>query len=151
MILHDGGSDGGVYNVNMLSVDSLQVKRTNVRTVLIYRTGEILISGVQRVSHVVPGGFALQQNYSNPFNPTTNFGFWIADCSATGGSASGGGFVSIKVYDVPGREVATLVNEVKQPGEYTVAWDATGEPGGIYFYKLTAGMYTDCKKMVLIK
>ena len=89
----------------------------------------------------VPGSFALHQNYPNPFNPTTNFGFRIVDF----------GFVSFKVYDVLGREVATLVNEVKQPGEYTVTWDAAREPSGIYFYKLAAGTYTDCKKMVLIK
>ena len=97
----------------------------------------------------LPPKYALGQNYPNPFNPTTEFGFRIparpaggVDCSAAGGSASGGVFVSLKVYDVLGREVATLVNEVKQPGEYVVQWDARpavgGMPSGVYFYRIEA-------------
>ena len=96
----------------------------------------------------------MEQNYPNPFNPTTNFEFRIANFSATGG-----GLVSLKIYDMLGREVATLVNEVKQPGEYSVRWDATKFPSGVYFYRLTArpvdggqaGAYTDTKKMLLLK
>ncbi len=88
-----------------------------------------------------PVTFALLQNYPNPFNPTTNFGFRIADF----------GFASLKVYDVLGQVVATLLNEVKQPGEYYVQWDASNFPSGIYFYKLSTGKFIDTKKMMLIK
>ena len=106
----------------------------------------------------IPGFYALEQNYPNPFNPTTNFRFQIparpaggVDGSATGGSASGGGFVSLKVYDVLGREVATLVNEVKQPGEYNVMWNAANVPSGVYFYKITAGKFSSIRKLSIIK
>jgi hypothetical protein len=99
----------------------------------------------------IPNKFALEQNYPNPFNPTTNFRFRISDFSAEGGSASGGGFVSLKVYDVLGQVVATLVNEVKQQGEYNVQWDASNFTSGIYFYKLSAGKFIDIKKMILLR
>jgi photosystem II stability/assembly factor-like uncharacterized protein len=89
----------------------------------------------------IPQTFALYQNYPNPFNPTTDIRFRIAKY----------GFVSLKVFDVIGREVATLVNEVKQPGEYTVSWDAGKFPSGIYFYRLSSGIFSDVKKLVLLK
>ncbi len=99
----------------------------------------------------VPSSTALFQNYPNPFNPRTNFEFRIADFSAAGRSASGGGFVSLKVIDVLGREVKTLVEEYKQPGMYTVSWDATDAASGIYFYRLQAGKFVQSKKMVVIR
>lgn len=97
----------------------------------------------------LPTGFILEQNYPNPFNPTTDFEFRIADV----------GFVSLEVYDEIGRRVVTLVNEVKQPGEYTVRWKAEGMASGIYFYRLTsrplaggqAGTFSDTKKLLLLK
>ena len=90
---------------------------------------------------LLPTEYKLAQNYPNPFNPTTNFGFRIVNC----------GFVSLKVYDVLGTEVASLVNEVKQPGEYTVVWDATKMPSGVYFYRLQAGSFIETKKLLLTK
>jgi len=94
------------------------------------------------------GEYALHQNYPNPFNPTTDFGYRIADF----------GFVSLKVYDVLGREVATLVNEVKQPGAYSVRWNASGYPSGVYLYRLSAvgsngaaQNFQSVKKLVLVK
>ncbi|MGA2625006.1 MAG: SdrD B-like domain-containing protein [Bacteroidota bacterium] len=94
-----------------------------------------------RSARDVPHSFALYQNYPNPFNPTTDFEFRIANF----------GFVSLKVYDELGREVATLVNEVKQPGEYSVRWDASNMPSGIYFYRMTAGPFGQAKKLLLLK
>jgi hypothetical protein len=58
---------------------------------------------------------------------------------------------SVKVYDVLGREVATLVNEVKEPGTYTVKFDASALASGVYFYRLQAGQYVECRKMVVMK
>jgi len=95
--------------------------------------------------------FSLSQNYPNPFNPITNIGFRIANLPD---SKAGFGFVSLKVYDVLGREVATLVNEEKPAGEYEVEFDASGIvnlASGIYFYKLQAGSFSDTKKFILIK
>ncbi|MBI5476970.1 MAG: T9SS type A sorting domain-containing protein [Ignavibacteriales bacterium] len=88
-----------------------------------------------------PLEYVLEQNYPNPFNPTTNFQFTIANCQLT----------ILKVYDVLGREVVTLVNEVRQPGTYTVQWNAAGLPSGVYFYRLSSGNFSDVKKMILIR
>ncbi len=88
-----------------------------------------------------PDKYQLTQNYPNPFNPSTRIKFRI----------SVPGFVSLKVYDVLGKEVATLVNEEKPTGNYTVSLDATGLPSGVYYYKLSSGSYVETKKMVLIK
>ncbi|MBK9097744.1 MAG: DUF1028 domain-containing protein [bacterium] len=97
---------------------------------------------------VSPNSFYLYQNSPNPFNPTTNIQFRIADF----------GFVLLKVYDVLGNEIATLVNEEKRPGTYEVEFNAishSGEvrnlPSGIYFYKLIAGNFVDTKKMILLR
>jgi hypothetical protein len=88
-----------------------------------------------------PGRFELFQNYPNPFNPTTTVSFVISYPS----------FVTLGVYDVLGREVATLVNEMRQPGEYSVKWDAGQMPSGVYFYCLRAGTFTETKKLVLMR
>ncbi|MBI5476818.1 MAG: T9SS type A sorting domain-containing protein [Ignavibacteriales bacterium] len=104
----------------------------------------------------IPVKYSLSQNYPNPFNPTTEFEFRIADFSAEGGSASGGGFVSLKVYNLLGQEVATIVGEEMKPGSYKVAWDASQMSSGVYFYRLQSGAstgsaFTDVKKMVLMR
>jgi photosystem II stability/assembly factor-like uncharacterized protein len=85
--------------------------------------------------------FRLDQNYPNPFNPGTIIRFNIKDLT----------FTTLKVFDVLGREIATLVDEQLKPGTYEVEWNASNYPGGIYFYCLTAGDYKDTKKMILIK
>jgi hypothetical protein len=89
----------------------------------------------------VPARFQLDQNYPNPFNPSTNFEFRIANFE----------FVSLRIFDVLGREVAMLVNEVRPAGVYTVRWDASSFPSGVYYYRLQAGASTASKKMVLTK
>jgi len=92
-----------------------------------------------KLSH--PDEYILYQNYPNPFNPTTNFKFRIADF----------GFISIKVFDLLGREVTTLVNEEKPAGEYEVKFDAKGQASGIYLYKLETSNFTATRKMLLLK
>jgi hypothetical protein len=98
-----------------------------------------------------PGSFNLEQNYPNPFNPATKIQFTIV--SAQSGSASGGNrqLTTVKVYDVLGREVATLVNEVKEPGTYTVEFDASSLASGVYFYRLQAGTFVETKKLLLLR
>lgn len=88
-----------------------------------------------------PVEFGLEQNYPNPFNPTTHVGFRIG----------GVGFVSLKVYDVLGREVATLVNEVRQPGSYVTGFDATGLASGVYFVRLHSDGLTATRKILLLR
>lgn len=88
-----------------------------------------------------PGEFELFQNYPNPFNPETAISFQL----------SANSLVSMKVYDVVGREVTTLVSENLAAGSYTYRWDAKGLAGGVYFYKLEAGDFSQTKKMLLIR
>ncbi len=96
----------------------------------------------------LPGNFRLIQNYPNPFNPSTKIGYEIRTVS----------FVSLKIYDILGREIATLQNNIQQPGKYSVYWDAGVYGGGVYFYRLTATtlsrspmVYSTARKMILVK
>ncbi len=113
-----------------------------------YRLKQIDYSGKFTTSKTVKvkndnllNSFALEQNYPNPFNPTTNIEFQIEKF----------GFVSLKIYDALGREVATLVNEEKPAGNYEVQFDASKLTSGIYFYKITSGKFSQVKKMILMK
>jgi hypothetical protein len=98
-----------------------------------------------------PVRFRLEQNYPNPFNPSTNIEFRIAKFSAKGGSASSGEFVTLRVFDVLGREVATLVNGELQPGAYKATFDASHVASGVYLYQLRAGDFIQTQRMVLTK
>jgi aminopeptidase N len=99
----------------------------------------------------LPSGFSLEQNYPNPFNPSTQIRFTIPASSLNPFSKGEGTLVSLKVYDVLGNEVATLVNEEKPAGNYEVDFDAAGLPSGIYITRLTSGTYASSIKMLLLK
>ncbi len=83
----------------------------------------------------------LQQNFPNPFNPTTNVPFVVTQTSC----------VTLKVFDLRGREVVTLVNGVLPPGTYTIRWNAADRPSGTYYYQYKAGRYSEVRKMELLK
>jgi hypothetical protein len=89
----------------------------------------------------VPESFELYQNYPNPFNPSTVISFRLPVSSR----------VTLKLHNVLGQEVATLVDELKQTGEYKVVWNAAGVPSGVYFYRLQAGSFIQTKKLLLVK
>jgi carboxypeptidase T len=91
--------------------------------------------------NVTPNKYELEQNYPNPFNPSTQINYSIAK----------EGFVKISIFDVLGREVKVLVNEVKTPGFYAVDFDGTNLSSGMYFYRMESGYFVDTKKMTLIK
>ncbi len=93
------------------------------------------------IKYVSPVNFNLEQNYPNPFNPSTVISFKLSVSS----------FVSLKIFDILGREISTLVNEEKQPGNYEVTFDASKLSSGIYFYTLQSGSFVETKKMILIK
>jgi len=99
------------------------------------------IIGIKNTGTNIPNNYSLSQNYPNPFNPKTIIRFQIKDLK----------FVTLKVYDILGKEVATLVNEKINSGKYEVTFDGSNQPSGIYFYKLETENFTDIKKMVLIK
>ncbi len=96
---------------------------------------------VQTISNEVPSAFSLLQNYLNPFNPATKIHYEI----------SRNGFVRLVVFDILGKEIATLVNENQQAGVYETTFNASQFPSGVYFYRLTTSGFTDTKKMLLIK
>jgi photosystem II stability/assembly factor-like uncharacterized protein len=108
---------------------------------LILYTSSGGVTGVgDRESHV-PTTFALEQNYPNPFNPSTMIVFGLRARS----------FVSLKVFDVLGRNVATLVSRELQAGDYPVTWDAAAFPSGVYLYQLRVGSFVETKKLVLLR
>ena len=101
--------------------------------------------GPREISNV-PTENALLQNYPNPFNPSTTITFQLAEARA----------VSLKVYDILGREIVTLVDEERPAGSFMVRWDATGEPSGMYCFQMTARnksgqMFTQTRRMAIVK
>jgi hypothetical protein len=97
---------------------------------------------------VIPKQFALEQNFPNPFNPSTKIKYQIP---ASLNPSKGGTSVTLKVYDVLGNEIETLVNEEKSVGTYEVTWNAANLPSGVYFYQIRAGSFVETKKMLLMK
>ncbi len=94
----------------------------------------------------IPSKFVLKQNYPNPFNPTTTIEYSIPNVGSKNLSP-----VQLKIYDVLGREITTLVNQRKSPGNYSVKFDASNLPSGTYFYTLRVGNFVSTKKMILMK
>jgi photosystem II stability/assembly factor-like uncharacterized protein len=100
-----------------------------------------IITGVENISKSIPSEFKLYQNYPNPFNPATKIKFEIKT----------GGAISLKIYDIMGKEISVLVNHNLAAGSYIADFNASALPSGVYYYILKAGSFTDTKKMVLIK
>jgi hypothetical protein len=127
------------------STSPYSVSRGGILTLGTFAVGKFKnvadIVGVERNEKGVPTQFSLSQNYPNPFNPTTTIQYSVLSTQ----------YISLKVYDVIGRELSILVSEVKPPGTYTVEWDAHGLASGIYFYRLEAGQFTETRKLVLLR
>ncbi len=98
-----------------------------------------VIAGIEGFTTIT--SYDLSQNYPNPFNPTTRISFSLPSRE----------FVSLKVFDITGREVAVLVNDVKESGAYTIDFNAGNLPTGIYFYRIDAGSFSQIRKMMLVK
>jgi flagellar hook assembly protein FlgD len=109
-------------------------------------SGENLYVAIQysnevEIDFTIPNRFYLGQNYPNPFNPTTEIIYEIASDT----------WISLKIYDVLGNEVQTLISEEKPAGKYKVQFDGSKLPSGTYFYKIITPNFTDTKKMILLK
>jgi len=142
-------TDGGTSWVAQTSgtTETLRgVSFINVNTATVVgEVGTILrmsnATGIEDNTIKIHTNFTLMQNYPNPFNPSSTISYSVPEIV----------FVSIRVYDVLGNQVAILVNEEKPIGIYEIEFDATKLPSGIYFYKLQAGSFVETKKMVLMK
>jgi hypothetical protein len=88
-----------------------------------------------------PDIYVIMQNYPNPFNPSTKISWQLPV----------GSWQTLKIYDVLGNEIATIVNEFKPAGTYEIEWNAIGLPSGIYFYQLRSGKFVETKTMMLLK
>jgi hypothetical protein len=139
----------GLGESNLNSITQMRRKAEILRSLpydsLAFGTLCYPITEVKIIEDLIVSDFKLEQNYPNPFNPTTNIGFRVADF----------GFVSLKVYDVLGNEITTLVNEELHAGEYEVEFNTSSinhhPSSGIYFYELKAGNFIETKKMILLK
>jgi hypothetical protein len=108
------------------------------------------IISIRNISTEIPSAYSLSQNYPNPFNPTTKIRFRIPS-TVSSPHGLGGDLVQLKVFDIMGREISTLVNEQLAPGTYETTFDGTTLSSGTYFYKLTSGNFSATKKLTLLK
>ena len=124
----------------------IQIGQFNTDTVNFYLAR---VSSIGPPPKTIPKEFALHNNYPNPFNPVTKIKFDIPPSKSYG--LVQGGMTFLTIYDILGKEVATLVSQQLKPGTYEVEWNAAAYPSGVYFYKLTTPDFTETKKMVLLK
>ena len=113
--------------------------------------GDTLLTGIEKTDDIIPEKYSLYQNYPNPFNPTTKIKFEVPTTLSFPHVPDGNPYIRLSIFDILGREVAILLNEQLTPGTYTIDWNASAFPSGIYFYKLESGEYTETKRMILIK
>ncbi|MBK8553873.1 MAG: T9SS type A sorting domain-containing protein [Ignavibacteria bacterium] len=130
---------GAPYTTYRIRV--LWEKMINGKMAIVESFRDSYLTSVSTINSGIPENFSLSQNYPNPFNPTTNLEFGISDL----------GFVTLKVFDIQGKEVSTLVNEKMNPGTYKIEFDGKGLPSGVYFYKLETAGFADTKRMILLK
>lgn len=129
--------EGHQLDVNSDTSSSGTVKIKSIEVIYVITTPPTSVKNPVEL----PIAFALEQNYPNPFNPNTTIQYYIAKSE----------FVTLKVFDLLGREVATLVNEQKPPGTYQVKFDASKLSSGVYLYQLRAGAKVETKRMVLMR
>lgn len=127
---------------NFTGFDSLTVTAVDDSGSSVSTGFVVEVRDVSRLENMInPLQFSLKQNYPNPFNPFTVINYQLATTSN----------VTLKIYDVTGREVKTLLNKRQAAGEYSITINASDMPSGIYFYKLVAGKFTQTRKMILLK
>ncbi|MDL1892176.1 T9SS type A sorting domain-containing protein [Sphingobacteriales bacterium CHB3] len=130
-----------IYNITVVPFATGTTIFAGTASMGLWRRQASQVTSVQTATSGRPEQFNLMQNYPNPFNPTTTIEFQIAE----------GGFVSLKIFDVLGREVSILVNEHLKPGTYKTEFNADGLAGGMYFYRLESGGFTRTRKLILQK
>jgi hypothetical protein len=134
------------YNIGNVESDTIEFMITDNKS--IYLTKQFILQ------YTLPSEFELFQNYPNPFNPVTKIRFALPQSVRVETSNVGSrhaSTVQLKVYDVLGNEVTTLVNEQKEPGHYEVDFNAASFASGVYIYRLQAGSFISTKKMMILK
>jgi hypothetical protein len=129
------------YKIKVVDVGNKESDYSNVAWARLVGGGKPSKIGANGSADKLEFEYSLSQNYPNPFNPTTQIDYLIKSA----------GFVSLNIYDMLGTEVVSLVNERKEPGHYSVEFNAANLPNGIYIYKLQADSFVDTKKMILLK
>jgi hypothetical protein len=126
------------YGIGLVKIArTLPVESAHTDELIRYVTTGVSEAAVNQT----PQDFSLLQNYPNPFNPSTSIDYQLPVS----------GLVTLKVFDLLGREAAMLVNDVKKAGSYHLSWDAINLPSGMYVYRITAGNYVSVRKMLLMK
>jgi photosystem II stability/assembly factor-like uncharacterized protein len=140
----DGGNSWHQFNSGLTDMSAYTLVRSNSKLYVGTNHGVFgtdITASIGDDIKLVPSEVTLYQNYPDPFNPVTHFQFTIHNLQ----------FVSLKVFDVLGNEVATLVNGAKPPGSYEAKWDASDMASGVYLYRLQAGRFSQTKKMLLLR
>jgi photosystem II stability/assembly factor-like uncharacterized protein len=146
-ILGEGLPVVSVYDMKIHPTDNYLAIGTHGRSMYKLDLNQLTVDVSE--DNLFVSSFKLLQNYPNPFNPTTKIKYLIPSNVILSGAKNL--FVTLKVYNILGKEIATLVNEEKTAGNYEVEFDAANLSSGIYFYKLEAGTYSETKKMVLLR
>lgn len=147
--------DNGKHFQKIYSGEVRKIWSDNINPATIYfnsdqgllRFIDAVTVGVKKIKNDMPSNFALEQNYPNPFNPSTIIKYSIPRSTEYYSVQQ----TTLKVYDILGREVTTLVNKVQQPGSYEVKWDALNKTSGVYYYQIRNGSFVKTMKMILLK
>jgi choice-of-anchor B domain-containing protein len=141
-------------------IDTVNIRAGKIDTVNVVLTPGVTVE-VRKEQREAPRTFSLEQNYPNPFNPVTHFQFTVPEARQPSAEISdlppeadaplAQRLVSLKIYDLLGREVNTIVNKMMEPGTYSVTWDASGASSGVYYYRLSEGEFSETKKLIIAK
>ncbi|MDR3628225.1 MAG: T9SS type A sorting domain-containing protein [Ignavibacteriaceae bacterium] len=129
------------YNINTIIINNGNIYAGTNGSGVWRRPLSEMVTDVKGLNSTKPNEYSLSQNYPNPFNPSTQIEFTIKK----------EGLATLRIYNVLGQEVATILNSVIVAGSHIVSWNASGLPSGVYFYSLTVNGYTETKKMLLLK
>jgi len=133
------GMESIMTGLPLYGISSVQILKGCVINGIVY--GDTTLTNIKEEEHSFKTNYQLCQNYPNPFNPSTKISYQLPKA----------GNITLKVFDVLGKEVTTLVNEYKNIGRYEIEFNANNLPSGVYFYQLKAGNFVQTKKMILIK
>jgi 1,4-alpha-glucan branching enzyme len=133
--------DQSVFPVSDTTLSTFPINAFTIKVYSNKTNTDLGITSVQHAPRNVPDAFALSQNYPNPFNPSTTIKYQVPSAS----------HVTIKIYDVLGKEIATVADGMHSPGYYAAVFDGSGLASGLYFYRITAGIHTEAKRMILVK